>query len=193
LASTAGKISICNRALQLLGAKRITDVTDSSVSARAVATCYDVLRRAELRKHWWRFAIKRATLPAISPIPDWGKANGFTLPTDCLKLFHTYPERLRTYSDFEVEGGVIYTNESAPLYIRYVADIEDTNLMDDTFREVLSAAMAVGMCEELTQSNTKKQMVLNDYSMALREARKANAFESIAAVSPDDDFVTVRR
>lgn len=60
---------IANRALQHVGAKRIaTDAlfTENSVQAGEISECYDELRRAELRRNVWRFAIRRATLRALS-------------------------------------------------------------------------------------------------------------------------------
>jgi hypothetical protein len=192
VASPAGKITICNRALQLLGAKRIADLTDNTVSARACNVCYDPLRQAELEKHWWRFAIKRAQLAAVSPAPTWGRANAFQLPSDYLKLFKPYPEDATNTLDYEIEGTQILSDWSAPLYIRYVWNVTDTNVMTALFKEALSAAMAVGMCEELTQSNTKKQAVAAIYDEAIKQARKYNAFETVPVMPPEDDWITAR-
>jgi hypothetical protein len=56
---------IANRGLQIVGARRITALTDSSKNAAAVNFVYDKLRRAELRRNNWRFAIRWATLRPI--------------------------------------------------------------------------------------------------------------------------------
>src|ERR1700743_2523058 len=62
---------IANRALQRVGAKLInlqngnTLYTDTGNSANQVRANYDILRRAELRRNNWRFAIRRTALRAI--------------------------------------------------------------------------------------------------------------------------------
>lgn len=60
---------IANRALQHVGAARIADgalATEDSKNASEVRACYDMLRRAELRRNVWRFAVRRATLRALT-------------------------------------------------------------------------------------------------------------------------------
>lgn len=62
-------VSISNRALQHVGATRIDETqgfAESSKNASECAFCYDKLRRAELRRNPWLFAIKRAVLRAIA-------------------------------------------------------------------------------------------------------------------------------
>lgn len=55
-------VDIGNRALQHVGARRITAFTDNSTNAAEIEFCYDKLRRAELRRNTWRFAIRKAFL-----------------------------------------------------------------------------------------------------------------------------------
>lgn len=60
---------VANRALQRVGAKRIPDgslFTDNSKNTTEVATCYDTIRRAELRRNIWRFSVRRAALRPIT-------------------------------------------------------------------------------------------------------------------------------
>lgn len=59
------QVDICNRALQHLGASRITAITDDTKSADACEFCYDKLRLAELERNTWIFATKRAILRAV--------------------------------------------------------------------------------------------------------------------------------
>lgn len=60
------KEDIGNRALQRLGAKRITTFSDTSKNAAEIAFCYDKLRVAELRRSPWRFASRRTNLRIIT-------------------------------------------------------------------------------------------------------------------------------
>lgn len=60
---------LANRALQRVGGGRIAAgalLTEDSKNAAEIRGCYDTLRRAELRRNVWRFAIRTAALRAIS-------------------------------------------------------------------------------------------------------------------------------
>lgn len=188
----ASDVEICNRALQKLGAKRITSLDEDSVNGRACNAAYDAIRLAELRKHRWSFAIERASLAADATTPSWGRSNSFQLPSDFVLLAERYPEENVNTNDRIIEGRKILTNESAPLEIRYIKNVTDAETMDPLFREALSCAIAVELCEALTQSATKKDMLKIDYRDSIREAKKANAIEKPAEESPEDTWVTAR-
>ena len=55
-------LDIGNRALQLVGASRISSFSENSLAAAEVSFCYDKLRRAELERNIWAFCISRAWL-----------------------------------------------------------------------------------------------------------------------------------
>lgn len=61
--------AIANRALQRVGASTaIADgllFTEDSNNAQHCRRCYDILRRAELRRNAWRFSVRRAPLRAV--------------------------------------------------------------------------------------------------------------------------------
>jgi hypothetical protein len=68
-------VKVANRALQKVGASRITSLdttVDTSKEADEVSACYDALREAELRRNVWRFSIRRAILrPVGTALPEW--------------------------------------------------------------------------------------------------------------------------
>lgn len=59
-------VDIANRACQHVGVQRIADFTEDTVQASECSFVYDKVRRAELRRNTWRFAVKRAAMRAIS-------------------------------------------------------------------------------------------------------------------------------
>lgn len=187
----ASETSIANRALQKLGASRINNLSENSVNGRACNACYATLRDAELRAHPWSFAIKRIELSADAVPPEFGKSNSYTLPSDC--LFVRESDYNSVHKDWLIEGRKILTDESAPLPLRYNKKVEDVNEMDPLFHEVLACKMALEMCEEITQSNSKKSELKDDYRLAVNAAKKANAIERISQQPPEDEWVTVRR
>lgn len=189
----ASEVEICNRALQKLGAKRITSLLDDSVNARACNASYQVLRDKELRAHPWRFAMTRDQLAADTAEPTFGKARSFTLPSTCLRVLAPYPEMNFNDLDWEIEGRKIYTNDSAPLNVRFIYRVTDPNEMDPLFREALSARISFELCEELMQSSNKKETLREDYKEAVAVAKSMNAIESIAQQPPEDVWITARQ
>ena len=82
MATYTTQYDICNRALEMIGSKPITNFGDGSINANEVAFVYDKLRQAELRRSIWRFATRRTcirpmdantmifTPPAWAPFPS---------------------------------------------------------------------------------------------------------------------------
>lgn len=188
----ASNVEIANRALQALGAKRIASLSEDSRNARSVNSCFDSLRRAELRKHPWSFAVKRASLPASATAPLFVKQSSFPLPSDFIRLLPPDSEANYNDRDWQIEGRNIVTNDSAPLEIRYIYDVTDPNEMDALFREALALKIAEEVCEEITQSNTKKETAILGYRDIIAEARRANAFERVSQKPVEDEWLTVR-
>jgi len=191
---------IANRALQLLGAGSILNLTDNTPEARECTRTYDPCRRAELRKQVWNFATTRAVLAPDVAAPAFDYAYQFSLPVDCVRIILPNDPCL----DWKLEGRKILTNAqqspdgtsnsaSAPvLNLNYVVDVQDPTMFDPLFAEALSAAMAKAMCERLTQSNQKKSDAEQAYRDALDEAKHADALESLPADAPDDDWWLAR-
>lgn len=189
----ASIVGICNRALQEIGAQAITSLSENTRNSRAVSKAYNSIRLAELENHPWNFSLKRAQLPAEAPSPTWGRQNSFLLPADFVRLEEDYPERLTGAEDYQIEDGRIITNDSAPLDIRYVSDVEDPNKMTPLFREALSMALALALCEEITQSNSKLSNIGTKYDATIRKAKKSNAIQNRPALAPDDTWISCRR
>lgn len=188
----ASKVEIANRALQILGAKRIVSLTEASRNAQAINAAFEPVKRAELRKHPWGFAIKRVVLAADATAPAFTRTNSFPLPADYIRILSPDPEVNYNDLDWVIEGRSIITNSSAPLNVRYIYDVTDPNLFDTLFREVLSAKLAEQLCEEITQSNTKVATAASFYDSIVAEAKRTNAIEKPAESTPEDTWVTVR-
>lgn len=197
----ATDVSICNRALQLLGAEAILNLSEDNNKTRALNVAYEPVRDAELHRRRWRFAIKRASLAALTEVPDSDYAVQYQLPVDYIRLVPGGDLRqLADVSDFRsatsalysVEGQRILTDLSAPLAIRYIARITDTSLYNPSFCEALSARLALECCERIMQSDSKKQLARVAYKDAIREATLANAIEGAPESIADDTWVMAR-
>jgi hypothetical protein len=181
-------VSICNLALQKLGAARITALTDDSRNARSCNACYTLERDKELRAHPWTFATKRIVLAPDATAPAFDFDYAFSIPQDCLRILPP-----NTYAlDWKFESNKILTNAGDTLNLVYTARIEDPTVYDPCFVEALACKMAWHMCEEITQSNQKKADVASEYKFAIADAKKSNAFEKLSDTPPEDSWVAAR-
>jgi len=197
----ASQVEIANRALTKLGAARIISFGDDNKQARAVQSMFTIVRDAELRAHLWSFAVKRASLAALTSTPDWGFDYEYELPSDCLRLIQvndTYqgPDlsdyRNSSTAEYMLEGGKILANYVAPLKIRYIRREEDTAQWDSTFVEAFACRLAAEMAEDLTQSNQKKDAAWKEYQQAISIAIRSGAVEQQPQDMPDDSWVLSR-
>lgn len=184
----ASDVDICNGAIQLLGGLRITSLSDNTVEGRACNARYAIMRDAEITRHPWRFAVDRVTLAPDATAPAFEFTYAFTWPTDCLR-----PIPGRDVTDWTNEGRKILTNDGDTLQLRYVKRVTDTAQFDPLFVLALEAALALNICEQVTQSNTKKSDARDQYKFALTEAKRVNAIIELSQDPPDDAWVTARR
>lgn len=210
MAGIINQTSIANRALQLLGSQPIASLTENSRGAKAVNRAYIPVLYSELRANFWNFSIKRAVLVAAVNKPQFGKNNYYVLPPDFLDL--ASPDQITTYNygqipsvpnipatqeDFQIESYddstiAIASNIGSPIYIRYVSSNLKESIFDVCFAEAFAASLAMEICEELTQSNSKIQTAAKMYEDAIDKAKKRNAFEMKPIEAPIDRYLTVR-
>ena len=186
-------VSICNLALQKLGAQRIAALDEASKNARECNACFEHLRDTELRSNKWKFALSRATLAPAATTPEFNYEYAFPLPVDCLRAL--FPARLGLDWKIENHDGVpsILTNDGDTLEIRYIKRVTDPTLFDPLFIESLACKIAWHLCEALTQSNSKKDTAERHYVYAMKEARRLNAIEIGVAKQPVDEWLAARR
>jgi hypothetical protein len=182
-------VDCCNSALQKVGAARILSLDDNSAEARQCTITYDSNRRAELRKYRWNFAVRRVVLAPDSEAPAFEFGYQFTIPPDCLRIILPREAQL----DWAIEGRKILTNSGATLNLRYVADVTDVTQWDAAFYDMVAIAMAIDMCESITNSTSKKTALERAYSEALASAKLANSFEASPADPADDDWLLAHR
>lgn len=195
MASSVSETSICNLALQMLGAERITGLDQATRNARSCLSCYAIIRDRELSRHPWNFARKHAELaPSATEPTDPNYVYAFPLPSDFLELL---TPTMAPYLDWQIAqhlgANAILTNENDVIDIDYVASITDPTQFHMTFVYALAAAIAEHLAEELTQSNTKKEAASKNYLGWIREARRRNAFANISQEPPEDVWLSVRR
>lgn len=147
---------------------------------------------AELSANPWNFAIERHQLAASSDDILFGPYTKYPLPTGWLRLLPPDPYSNTQSRDWIIEGNEVLSVYTAPLEVRLVMDIQDTSAWHPMFAEALAARMAWEMCEQLTQSNTKKADCQAAYKFAINEAKKQNAIQKVPQEAVEDSWITCR-
>jgi hypothetical protein len=188
----SSEVSICNLALQKLGSARIVSLSQNVPQAKSVAACYESQRDNELRKYLWNFAKRRTTLAASAVPPAFMYEAAYPVPSDFLRLIK--PARLGLDWHLEQHEGAlaILSNDGAPLEVRYLARVTNPALFDPSFVEMLACKIAWQTCEDITQSNTKKAALAEEYQYHRAEARRTNAFEIPHTPQPVDEWLVAR-
>ena len=186
------EVAICNLALQKLGAARITSLTQDDPNARECNAAYVPTRDKLLRRYAWSFAKSRANLAAHATAPAFQYGYAFPLPTDFLRLILPADSSIDWIVERHAGRRAILSNDSGPLYIKYIALVTDPTEFDPLFDDAFACALAMQMCEKITQSNTKKADVAMEFRDAIRLARQMNSFEVLPQEADDDPWIKAR-
>ena len=181
-------VAVCNRALDKLGHGPITSLGDGTKAANLCERNWPLVRDQVLRDHPWNFAVRRAVLAPNAAAPVWGFGSQFPLPADCLRLLEV--DRKST-NEYQLEGRSILANADA-LYIRYIRRVTDPREYDFAFLDAVAARLAFELCESITQSNTKKEQMFQEYDDALTRAKRVDGQENPPTVYEEDDWIKVR-
>lgn len=194
----ASQTEIANRALLKLGAETVTAITDDVPSAIVILALWDTVRKSELSKRYWNFALTRVSLPALSTAPAFQFKAAYQLPTNFLKLVQVgdiyVAPGLADYRDYDdspyaIEGQTILTDLGSPLRLRYVQNVTDTGLFDTLFVEALASKLAYEACYKINQSRQGQETAMSDYKMAVKEAALSNAVARPPQGIPDDSWM----
>lgn len=188
----ASNVDIANRALQKVGAARISSLDEGSREANAVKAAYDLTLKAELQRNLWTFAIRRASLAADAETPAFGRTYQYSLPPDYIRKAPLDPTTPPLPDDILTEGRKLLTSDSGPLHIRYVSSTLDEETVDPLFVEALAAKLAYEICQELTQSESKQAALADDYRFAVSQAKSLNSIQAGPREPEVDEWVYVR-
>lgn len=189
----ASAVQIVNRALQKIGAARISSFDEGSREANSVKACYEQVKLSELQDNLWTFSIVRATLASDSTAPLFGRTFRYQLPTDYLREAPFDPQVSDLPDDFLFEGRMLLTDTPGPLSLRYVSSMVQEEAFDPLFTEALAARIAIEIVEELTQSASKQEILVSNYSFHIRRAKTANSIQAGPIQPEEDEWVYTRR
>jgi hypothetical protein len=174
----ASDVEIVNNALSKLGEQPLLSFDDDSEPARLATRTYADTRDDLLRTNPWNFATRRAQIAAETTAPVYEFARSYPVPSDFLKLIELdNPNRW----PFKLEEGRILTDIASPINIRYIFRVTDADAMDVSFREALSARLAMDWAEPLAATTTLTQQMA-----ALARQKLSNALALDAQEDPPE-------
>lgn len=185
----ASETGIVNIALARINAERISSLDSGTTKqARVARDLFDEARDELFRKVTWNFCTKRVELSQAAgsgSTPAFGYDYAYTLPADFLRMISVHPsDSHRTSVEYQLETQVIAStptrvliSNSNKIYVRYVAQITDVNLMTPLFRSVLSAKLALDIGRALDRSSTDFQVLMKEYKDMLAHARSIDGIE----------------
>jgi hypothetical protein len=136
------------------------------------------------------------------PASDAATKNVFYLPANYLRKCPQDPKAgvfswlgapgNRQADDWTFEGNFLVTLDGGPIVFRFIADVQDVTAFDDMFCEALSARIALEVCEPLTQSTAKLQIIGKEYEKFMSDALLVGGIEAGIEEPPLDDLISCR-
>lgn len=166
-----------NAALTALGADPIQDIDEDVENARRVKRVYLMLLKSTLRKHYWKFALKEASLSKLSTTPIFTEyADIYQLPADYIRLKKTSLDAPDFPGDYKIKGRAIYCNADT-LDIEYVRFVDDPNDWDAEFKTAFAAEIASMLAFPVSTNATFSTTAKADAKDRLRQAKSSDSME----------------
>ncbi len=188
---------IVNRALRLLKAQRITNLTDGSNNANTANDIYEGVREEVLRTHTWHFARKLATLARLSTAPAFGFDFAYALPADWIRSVSLHDNDAGlgnvNYEEAEVDGSGALLCSIENAFLRYVYDVTDPNRMSADCITAFAYALAVQMPGISNISNTGWDRLEREAKSKMTRAKSTDSLGSPALQRPIGSWVASRQ
>jgi|TARA_R110000824_G_scaffold47040_9_gene134484 hypothetical protein len=190
----ASVVSMCNSALNLLGASTISALTDDSKNARLCNQRYEPIRDRVFRGHAWNCLHKRIQLAQNSTAPVVEYSNAYALPADCLRVLKIHngtTDSIASSIDYKLEGRNIVTDEGT-VFLIYIAKDTDPNNYDTYLQESISHQLAADIAYAVTNNATLAKNYMERADERLREARFIDATENSLGTIESSEFTDAR-
>lgn len=184
----ASKIDMISNALILIGDNPINSLTGNAKAQVVASNLYDSIAQAELSKHNWGFARKKAQLAKTTDtLPDDEFNSVHQLPSDLLVLISVRPrQRYRVY------GKKLYSNNGASkMTIDYTANVAES-FWPPYFEEMMQYALARNFATAIRDSSAARAEMTNEYINASRMARYQDSQQYPTEQLRSNPFITAR-
>lgn len=192
----SSETEIANAALRLIGADRITGLSDGSENANRVSDVYESVRDDLLRSHPWNFATKRARLPKSTTDPAFEFDNAFILPSDWLRTISVHDNDAGVGTvvcrNEQVGGQLAIVASVDNIYLRYVSKVTDPNLMSADFRRAFIVSLARDLSVPIASSNTMQDSYAKEAMRVIARARSSDAMGGFPERRPRGSWASSR-
>lgn len=192
------KLILFNDALQLLGERNLSSLTESREPRRLLDQVWDNgCVNYCLSQGQWNFATRSSMLTYNSSItPAFGLPRAFTRPTDNLRtIVIAQDEYFRAAVNYSDEGAYIYSNIDE-IYIKYVSSDtaygNDLSLWPLTFSEYVSAYLASKIAHVLIQDKKERDRIYAYMMAKLSDAKVKDALAEGTQFIPRGSWVSAK-
>lgn len=199
------QVALANQALGHIGEDdQIQDLNEDRKAARTVKLHWEPTRLFVLSKVNWSFASRTIEITARDVNPEWPIAGGrsaFPLPVDMIRFVEILdPELGDDDNEFSIETGPngqeIIAAYTDVITIRIVLDspqVRDPARWPAEFAEAFSYRLAYDISDTLSADKARKAQARNEFAIALRDAKKANARTKPYRRNPPTDWTRARQ
>lgn len=189
----ASIVSIANAAATRIGtASRITSLDDNRTVARTLKSVWDLERQATLRDGCYNFSARRDALAAVAApgrvIYPW--AYGYELPAQALRLIEVLDQSIGP--DYQLEGRRILSDQTGPLYVRYLIDVPELAEWDALAANAFALRLAWRCGHKIAGSSFDAQACWAEYREELGKSKSADAIENPRIEQEECDFINSR-
>lgn len=189
------KVGIVNIGLTAIGATNIVSFDQGSKNANFASTVYEDLRRNML-SYSWNFATSRVKLARSSTVPTYEFKYAYVLPADWIytRSVHDNNAGVGTllYKQEQVNEQNVILADAEDVYLRYVVDEQNPQLMPADFRYALSMAIARDAAIPIANSNTLYATYEKIARQTLNKAKSTDSLGSTPERRPVGSWVKVR-
>lgn len=195
----ASKLSVYRDAALHLGARKLSSLSESTETRRALDDAWDDATAFCLEQGFWNHAMRVVQSDSSASVtPAFGYNYAFTKPSDLIRTFiFSDNERLEPQLfDVVDEAGYWYAN-CDPLYIKYVSSSTayglDVSLWSATFAAYVSIRLAQRACARITGSDGRLEGLLKIEKRARMDALSKDAMNEPVKFPPTNSWVNSRR
>jgi hypothetical protein len=194
--SAATDVEVCNLALDHIGKKTITSLTENSTESQRCVRQYPMARRLVMKASPWSFARKVSALAKLTNDQTDRWLCKYDYPSDCLKwrrLLGPYEhpeERKPPYPSF-IQNGAIYTDLS-DAHGYYTFDNVEVPEWDDLFTEAVAIQLAKRLAPAMVRRQQDVQRLHDMYTDALAQAIEHDAQQDVTTYRWGDGYADAR-
>jgi len=185
------KTSLVNKALTIVGATPITNITDDTNNARVVNRVYEISLKSILGECKWNFATLRALLVSSATTMSWYHDDEDTVyvrPSTCIRIFGTNDDN----AVWREEGDYIIS-DTIGLGIKYTYYLDDPSKYPSSFLEAFIDKLCSDIGYMIINNPTMAGAFLEKYNkVSLPKAMAENAQIGTHQYLKDDSWVNAK-